>query len=310
MTTVRHYDIIGDIHGYAEPLKDLLSLLGYTKTNGVYSHPSRIAIFLGDFIDRGPNQKAVLDIVRPMIDQKHALSVMGNHEFNAICYATIGKKDQHIRPHNEKNTKQHQAFLNEFPLGSKHHLETIEWFKKLPVYLDLEGIGIVHACWCTDSFNNVSAFLNADNTLSNESYVAYDQKRQPFYTSIERILKGPEQDIPPSLHFHDADGTVRDASRVNWWVSNESPVSEKLALAGKKLSQQETISINATKTKTETFNLPAKPVFVGHYWMKGTPDALSDNVACVDYSVAKGGKMTAYQWSGENTIKRENFTWV
>ena len=43
------YDIIGDVHGYAAQLKKLLIEMGYQKTNGSYSHPTRKAIFVGRF---------------------------------------------------------------------------------------------------------------------------------------------------------------------------------------------------------------------------------------------------------------------
>lgn len=82
------YDLIGDIHGHSEPLARLLDKLDYAKTDGVFRHAERRVIFLGDFIDRGPDQRGVLEIARPMIDEGTALSVMGNHEFNAIASAT------------------------------------------------------------------------------------------------------------------------------------------------------------------------------------------------------------------------------
>ena len=82
------YDIIGDIHGHARTLEALLGRLGYSLFDGVYRHPERKVIFLGDFIDRGPHQRGVIRIVRPMIERGSALAVMGNHEFNAIAYAT------------------------------------------------------------------------------------------------------------------------------------------------------------------------------------------------------------------------------
>jgi len=34
------------------------------------------------------------------------------------------------------------------------------------------------------------------------------------------------------------------------------------------------------------------------------------NVACVDYSVAKNGKLCAYRWGGEEQIDAEKFVWV
>jgi len=49
------YDIIGYIHGYANTLKELLRKIGYESSKGYYSHPERMAIFVGDDMDRGPN---------------------------------------------------------------------------------------------------------------------------------------------------------------------------------------------------------------------------------------------------------------
>jgi hypothetical protein len=62
------HDLIGDIHGHADALQQLLRQLGFSRRKGVYRHPDRTAIFLGDFIDRGPKIRETLEIVRPMID--------------------------------------------------------------------------------------------------------------------------------------------------------------------------------------------------------------------------------------------------
>ena len=100
------YDLIGDIHGHADALQRLLKQLGYSRHKGIYSHPERQAIFLGDFIDRGPKIRETLEIVRPMIDSEAALAVMGNHELNALAFHTPHpeKPGSHLRPHNEKNS--------------------------------------------------------------------------------------------------------------------------------------------------------------------------------------------------------------
>ena len=83
-----HYDIIGDIHGHADALEKLLQKLGYTLSNGIYRHPEkRNVIFLGDYIDRGPKIRETLHIVKNMCDAGNAVAIMGNHEFNAVCFA-------------------------------------------------------------------------------------------------------------------------------------------------------------------------------------------------------------------------------
>jgi hypothetical protein len=82
------YDIIGDIHGHADKLETLLRKLDYSRQAGCWRHPKRIAVFLGDFIDRGPAQLRTVDLARRMLTDGAALSVMGNHELNAIAWHT------------------------------------------------------------------------------------------------------------------------------------------------------------------------------------------------------------------------------
>ena len=82
------YDIIGDIHGQADKLEALLRTLGYRDTAGAWRHQERQAIFVGDFLDRGPAQVRAIDIARRMVDAGAALAVMGNHELNAIAWHT------------------------------------------------------------------------------------------------------------------------------------------------------------------------------------------------------------------------------
>ena len=92
------YDVIGDIHGHADKLEGLLEQLGYTlrvheTLNINYYQPpeGNRAIFIGDLIDRGPQELQTLEIVYAMIDAGVADAVMGNHEYNALAYATLDK---------------------------------------------------------------------------------------------------------------------------------------------------------------------------------------------------------------------------
>ena len=84
------FDIIGDIHGCFDELKDLLTRLGYCvnpRGNGDgasgydVKHPEgRKVVFLGDLVDRGPKIPAVLRLVMGMMDAVTALCVPGNHD--------------------------------------------------------------------------------------------------------------------------------------------------------------------------------------------------------------------------------------
>ena len=58
------------------------------------------------------------------------------------------------------------------------------------------------------------------------------------------------------------------------------------------------------------YSLELPPVLFGHYWFSGQPSPLAPNVACLDYSVAKGEKLCAYRWSGESVLSENNFVYV
>jgi protein phosphatase len=79
------FDIIGDVHGCATELAELLALLGYLAPPGAagggLAHPKgRRAIFLGDLVDRGPDSPGVLRTAMAMVAAGQALCVAGNHD--------------------------------------------------------------------------------------------------------------------------------------------------------------------------------------------------------------------------------------
>jgi len=94
----RAYDIIGDVHGQADKLEALLRKLGYHESAGAWRHPERQAIFVGDFIDRGPAQVRSVNIARRLVHAGAALAVMGNHELNAIAWHTPDPRQRQDAP--------------------------------------------------------------------------------------------------------------------------------------------------------------------------------------------------------------------
>jgi hypothetical protein len=81
----------------ADALRRLLIKMGYAELQGVFRHDSRRVIFVGDFVDRGPQQIEVLRIARKMCEAGTASAVLGNHEFNAIGWATPNSSGGHLR---------------------------------------------------------------------------------------------------------------------------------------------------------------------------------------------------------------------
>jgi len=110
------YDIIGDIHGHAGQLQALLECLGYQPSEGTHRHPEgRQVIFLGDYIDRGPDIRRTLEIVRAMVEAGDALAILGNHEVNAMRFHATDVRGKPLRPHTEQNIAQHSETLCQIP---------------------------------------------------------------------------------------------------------------------------------------------------------------------------------------------------
>jgi hypothetical protein len=302
------YDLIGDIHGHAAELEALLAKLGYQLDGPCYRHESRRVIFLGDFVDRGPQQRRVLEIVRPMVEGGSALAVMGNHEFNAIAYFTSDGEGGHLRARNEKNTRQHQAFLDEFADDPEAWADTIEWFKKLPLWLELDGLRVVHACWDRSSIERISRDYRGHTSLSEDLLVESSRRGTWQFKAVETLLKGKEVPLPKGTYFHDKDGTRRNEIRVRWWTGGRTyrdvymgPPSATADIPDEAIVQDQMVEYGPEE----------KPVFLGHYWMEGEPTPLASNIACLDYSIAKpGGKLVAYRWSGENVINPSSYMFV
>ena len=84
------FDIIGDVHGCFDELVELLKELGYeisTQPDGetvVEPPQGRKAIFVGDFVDRGPKVAEVLHLVMGMQKTGAAICVPGNHDVKLV----------------------------------------------------------------------------------------------------------------------------------------------------------------------------------------------------------------------------------
>jgi predicted MPP superfamily phosphohydrolase len=107
-------DFIGDIHGHASTLELLLKKLGYESKSGSYKHPERKILFIGDYIDRGPQIRETLHLVRNMVENGSAIALMGNHEYNAIGFHTKDENGGHLRKHDIKNIIQHFDTIKQF----------------------------------------------------------------------------------------------------------------------------------------------------------------------------------------------------
>ena len=81
------FDIIGDIHGCAGELEELLLKLGYERESDGWTHihpEGRHPIFLGDIVDRGPRILDSYRIVHATVENGGGLCVPGNHDVKLV----------------------------------------------------------------------------------------------------------------------------------------------------------------------------------------------------------------------------------
>lgn len=323
MAEFEGYDIIGDVHGCADALEALLVKLGYETNGGTteYRHPGRQVIFVGDLIDRGDGQLRVLQLAKDMVDAGSAQIVMGNHEFNALSYHRENPpgSGEYLRTHSAKNTKQHQAFLQQ--VTGEDRRRYLDWFATFPLWLDLGGLRVVHACWHEDSMAVVHRHCGTDTPFTDPGHlVAANSHDHPLYRAIENLLKGPEISLVDhgQPKYNDKDDIPRGSARMRWWNSDARTLRDIA-----EMSSRFTTATGQPYPPLPALALPgaarefvytgAVPVFYGHYWRQDSPvpgDDFTDRTACVDFSAAKGGALTAYRWSGETTIRPENYRQV
>jgi len=302
------HDIIGDIHGHSTELLLLLGKLGYQYQNGAYRHPERQAVFLGDYIDRGPDSLQCLDIVRAMVENGSAVALMGNHEYNAICFHQEDEKGGHLRPHSIKNFLQHEATMRAFKGNESLYEEYIQWFRSLPMYYETIAFRAVHACWHPESLSEIKKQLS-DGQLDSELASISSDPKSSLYRAVENVLKGVEISLPEGVYFHDKDGNIRTEARIKWWADGNSNSYKDLAIGYPSDGNHGGIDIDLFK-QIPFYPTEEKPVFFGHYWLRGKPYLTSSNAGCLDFSVAKGGVLAAYRFDGERELSVKNLVWV
>ncbi len=263
-------DIVGDIHGEIDALRELLGHLGYADDG---SHPEgRRLVFLGDLTDRGPDSPAVVDIVQRFVEAGRAQCVLGNHDLNIL-----------LGDHKHDN---HWIYGEEWPLDNSGEptpavLATddirqtvIEFFKTLPLVLERDDVRVVHACW-DDSMveiarqssdvrtlyrqhkDQIDADHNARRELDEIDDELENQKRNSV-KALEHQNKNPVKVLSSGKERRvevpfEASGKLRYEERVRWW--------EEYA---------------------------AKPLCVfGHYSQYRGGTSFASRAICADFAVAK-----------------------
>ena len=125
--------IISDIHGCLAEMEAAISIIkNHNKSNKV--------VFVGDYIDRGPNSKGVIDRIIDLQnnDDHEWIALMGNHE-DMFLHNHWG-----FMNNGGKETLMSYSYSGEWQNGTVDS-EHEEWIKKLPLFHEENNVAIAHA---------------------------------------------------------------------------------------------------------------------------------------------------------------------
>ncbi len=133
--------VIGDIHGRLGMLKRLMDKIPW--------RPGRDAlIFLGDFVDRGPDSRDVVDYVLSLTQNYARVScIMGNHEDMLLDYLSGVNRNLYLANGGLTTLKSYRSeqypgtplFADDIP---RDHMA---FYKSLEPFIELEHYYLVHA---------------------------------------------------------------------------------------------------------------------------------------------------------------------
>jgi hypothetical protein len=303
------YDIIGDVHGHATLLKKLLLQLGYIKTETGYAHPNRKAIFVGDFINRGPEIRKSVRIIRTMVENDHAFAILGNHEINAIIYHLKFQKGDPLVKAPRKYFMPLFKTINEFIGHIEEWTDHLKWFRTLPLFIDLNEIRVVHACWSEPAIQILKTKLPEGKIKKSVFREIYRNSKSDLSQSFWTLTKGIDFKLPSDLKIINNKGVSPRSFRMRWWEQPHNKTFEEMSFESKSVLPSYTIP---EQIIPQSFTYPenAPIVFFGHYCRFKGPHIIKPNICCVDSCVAGNKMLTAYCWNGEKVLDELNLVQV
>ena len=299
------YDIIGDVHGHAALLRKLLIKLGYKKGGNGYFHAERKAVFVGDFINRGPEIRKTIRMIRIMVENGNAFAILGNHEINAILFHLKDKGGKPLVKEPRKNYLSLFKTINDFlayPDEWKRHLR---WMRRLPLFLELEDVRIVHACWSDSAIAVVKSVLNEQRGRKSIFREYYKNPKSELSKSISVLTKGIDLKMPGDLKVVNNKGVVPRSFRLSWWENPLGKTFREMSFESKyKLPVYTVPKEIIPNTFFYSENEPL--VFFGHYCRANGPHIIKTNLCCVDSCVSGAKMLTAYSWNGEKELNKKN----
>jgi len=214
-------DIVGDVHGELECLRQVLGHLGY---NDLGIHPEgRRLVFLGDLTDRGPNSPGVVELIRSLVDARLAQCVLGNHDLNILLGQEKFDNGWFFgKPFFHEGVLVPQVLATDTICQG-----VLDFFRRLPLALECAALRVVHACWQTEMVDLVRPERDTVDLYNRYAdLVERDLRQRPAIDAVARELEHQNrnpvkvltsgQERRAEVPF-ESSGKLRHEERVRWW---------------------------------------------------------------------------------------------
>lgn len=126
--------VIGDIHGCDKALRTLIE--------SIDPSPDDELVFLGDYVDRGPDSRGVIDQIIDLRQRCNVVALRGNHEI-MLCGVAFGGVEGEIWLESGGNATvaSYGGSLEKIPTSHR------EFLHSLRPYYETEDSIFVHACY-------------------------------------------------------------------------------------------------------------------------------------------------------------------
>jgi hypothetical protein len=261
-------DIVGDVHGEAQALRQLLAALGYERDG---AHPAgRRLVFVGDLCDRGPDSPGVVDMVRRLVDAGRATCLLGNHELNLL---RLEKKDGNgwFFPSelHEDQAKAHYAGCAALPAGERKAV--IRFLSQLPLVAARDDLRAVHACWDEVAIEQLvraghdsalDAYAHGESiTLAGLRDSGLERQSEAEFEPFKMAIRDRAAKVPMLPAFARREETYQNGNAVRLLTSGPERIAAAPFWASAKWRMLDRVRW------WETYDDPV-PVVFGHYWRR------------------------------------------
>ena len=256
-------DIIGDVHGEYEALRQLLSHLGY---DAFGRHAAgRKLVFIGDLCDRGPDSPAVVRLVQGMVNAGNAICILGNHELNILRGL---RKDGNSWFWSETADGDEKFGKMRF-LPDVERQSMLDFFASLPIVACNSQLRVVHAAWHTPSFNEIGSqaltcivgYFDERERQINE--VIRSDSRFQYYVAEQKQWRAHIRDEAQAVPFLGATAYMRELRQM------ANPI--RVLTSGVETANDETFFSGGEwrfvqRARWWDTYTDEVPVLIGHYW--------------------------------------------